>query len=315
ASRCRGGANLAISDNTRGILYMNVAMATFTVNDTFMKLTTQSLPLAQAVVIRGALTVVLLLVLAQAMGGLQLRMSRVDAKLMALRTVGELGGTVLFLLALMQMPLANLSAILQSLPLAVTLAAALVMGEKVGWRRMLAIAVGFGGVLLIVRPGPQGFDVWSMMALGSVACVVLRDLVTRRFSRALPSVTVAFYAASSVLLMGLAGLVTEGWQPVTGAQMVGLSAAALALIMGYLFVVMAMRVGEVALIAPFRYSALLWAIMLGWLAFGALPDGVTLIGAAVVVASGLYTYLREYQVQRRLAASARVAEAASVSDP
>ncbi|MFN3825866.1 MAG: DMT family transporter [Pseudorhodobacter sp.] len=292
-----------LTDNSRGILSMNIAMATFTLNDTMMKLATQSLPLFQAIAIRGALTLLALLVLARMMGHRQLRVPGKDGWRLGWRTIGEIGGTITFLMALQHMPLANLSAILQVLPLAVTLGAALFMAEKVGWRRMSAILVGFAGVMLIVRPGTEGFNQWSVLALVSVAFVVLRDLSTRRFSASVPSVVIAIWTAGTITLTGLTGLAFETWVAVPAKEFALLAGAAAMLVMGYLFVVMAMRVGDVALIAPFRYTALLWAILLGWLAFGNLPDTLTLSGAGIVVATGLYTYLREHQLQRRLAAS------------
>jgi drug/metabolite transporter (DMT)-like permease len=294
---------MALSDNSRGILYMNIAMATFTLNDTFMKLATQSVPLSQAIAMRGTLTVVLLLILGRIMGVRQWGAAPADRPVLALRTVAEVAATITFLLALRQMPLANLSAILQSLPLAVTLGAALLLGEPVGWRRMTAILIGFCGVLLIVRPGTEGFNIWSVLGLASVACVVVRDLATRRFSTALPSVTIALYSAVAVTIMGYAGLGLEEWTMVTTSEATLLVGASSMLIVGYLFIVMAMRGGDVAIIAPFRYVALIWAIALGWLAFGVFPSGWTLLGAGIVVATGLYTYLREYQLQRRIAAS------------
>jgi drug/metabolite transporter (DMT)-like permease len=305
---------MALSDNSRGILYMNIAMATFTLNDTFMKLATQSVPLSQAIAIRGTLTVILLLILGRIMGVRRWGADREDRPVLALRTLAEVGATITFLLALRQMPLANLSAILQSLPLAVTLAAAVLLGEPVGWRRMTAILIGFCGVLLIVRPGTEGFNIWSVLGLASVACVVVRDLATRRFSRALPSVTIALYSAVAVTIMGYSGLALEDWATVTLPEASLLVGASSMLIIGYLFIVMAMRGGDVAIIAPFRYVALIWAIALGWLAFGVFPSVWTLLGAGIVVATGLYTYLREYQLQRRLAASRSSLTGTATSD-
>ncbi|MDN5787400.1 DMT family transporter [Pseudorhodobacter sp.] len=291
---------MAVSDNTRGILYMAIAMATFTVNDTLMKLATKVVPLSEAIALRGVMSLLALLVLARMMKVPSLRIAPSDRGLLGLRTFAELGGTITFLLALQQMPLANLSAIMQSLPLAVTLGAALIMGEAVGWRRMTAILIGFGGVLLIVRPGTDGFNIWAMLAILSVAFVVMRDLVTRRFSNALPSVTIAIYTSIGVTTMGFAGFALEPWIAVSLREFLLLAGASAGLIAGYLFIVMAMRVGDVAIVAPFRYSALLWAIGFGWLVFGDFPRVLTLIGAAIVVATGLYTYLREHQLHRRL---------------
>jgi len=289
---------MAISDNLRGALYMNVAMLAFTVNDSCMKAVTQTLPLFQAITLRGATSVAALVAIGAMMGGLRLWHDRRDGVVIVVRSVAEVGGTLFFLLALMHMPLANLSAIMQSLPLAVTLAAALVLGDPVGWRRLSAIAIGFAGVVIIIRPGTEGFDRWSVMGLASVACVVVRDLATRQLSRAVPSVMVAIWAGASVLVMGLAGLGASGWQPVTGREAGLLAGAAANLIVGYLFVVMVMRVGDISFVAPFRYMALLWAIVLGWLMFSNLPDGLTLIGAGIVVATGIFTFLRERQLAR-----------------
>ncbi len=288
---------MQLSDNARGAVYMMVAMAAFTLNDTTMKALTQHVPLFQAIAMRGALTFFGLIGLAAVMGQLRLRVPRETVAVLGLRSLGEVVSTILFLAALMQMPLANLSAIMQALPLAVTLAAALVFGETIGWRRMTAILIGFVGVLIIIRPGPDGFDLWSLMGLGAVAFVVVRDLSTRRISRDMPSVMVAVWASGVVALMGLAGTFVTGWVAVDPVNLVLVLAAAAALLVGYLFSVMVMRVGDIGFVAPFRYTALLWALLLGWLAFGTLPDALTLIGAALVVSSGLFTLWRERKLR------------------
>lgn len=289
------------SDNMRGVVLMNIAMLTFTLNDTCMKLVTQSLPLFQAITLRGVMTTAGLLLLARIqLGqgvGAQLWPRGRDRGIVALRTLAEVLATVTFLVALTRMPLANLSAIMQSLPLAVTLAAALVFGDVIGWRRLLAIAVGFAGVLLIVKPGTEGFDIWAMLGLASVASVVVRDLSTRKLSRAVPSVAVAVWSGAAVTLMGVLGSLFEGWQTV-GMDEAGLIlGASAALIVGYVTVVMVMRSGDIGLIAPFRYMALFWAILLGYAVFGALPDRWTLIGAAIVVATGIFTLWRERRLR------------------
>lgn len=290
---------MQISDNARGAIYMSISQAAFVLNDTAMKVVTQTLPLFQSIAMRGVLAFAGLLVLGAAMGHLRFRVAKGDGWAIALRSVAEVGGTVLFLGALVHMPLANLSAIMQALPLAVTLAAALVFRETIGWRRLLAIVIGFAGVVIIIRPGSDSFDVWSLMGLGAVACVVVRDLATRRLSSAVPSVTVAMWAAASVTIMGLVMATAEGWQPVSSGQSALITGAATALLIGYLYAVMVMRVGEIGFVAPFRYSALLWAILLGWLAFDTLPDAMTLFGATLVVATGLFTLLRERHLRRR----------------
>jgi drug/metabolite transporter (DMT)-like permease len=286
---------MTLSDNTRGILLMCASMLAFTLNDTLVKAVTGGgLPLFQTILLRGlAATAGLLVIAARTPGGFDLMPRGRDRVLLSLRTVGEISATMTFLVALQHMPLANLSAIMQSLPLAVTLSAALLLRMPIGWRRLGAILVGFVGVLMIIRPGAADFDRWSMLGLASVACVVLRDLSTRGFSAKLPSTTGAIWAATAVTLMGVLGVAVEGWQAVTATQLLQTTGAAGFLIVGYLCAIKVMRVGDLALVAPFRYTSLLFAIILGWALFGTLPDPLTLIGGAVVVISGIYVILRE----------------------
>jgi len=170
------------------------------------------------------------------------------------------------------------------------------------WRRLLAIAIGFAGVMLIVRPGPDGFSLHSLYALGAVGFVTVRDLAARRLSPATPSITVAL--AGAALIMAASGIVTlmQGWQPVAAREFGLLSVAALFILVGYLASVMTMRVGEIGFVAPFRYTGLIWALILGWLVFGDWPAPLTLLGAALVVGTGLFTLYRE----RRLALRARL---------
>ncbi|SEO31689.1 EamA-like transporter family protein [Gemmobacter aquatilis] len=288
---------MALSDNMRGAVMMNVAMCAFTVNDTCMKLASAGLPLFQVITLRGVLTTAVLAIIAARQGVLGFVPRGADAAMISVRSLAEVLATLTFLIALTQLPLATLSAIMQSLPLAVTLAAALIFHERLGWRRLLAVAIGFAGVMLIIRPGGAGFDRWSLLGLASVACVVARDLSTRRLSRHTPSATVALWAAVAVTAMGAVVSGFSGWAPVSLEQAALILGASAALIVGYLTVVMTMRVGDIGFVAPFRYMALFWAILLGFLVFGSVPDGWTLIGASIVVATGLFTLWRE----RRLA--------------
>lgn len=284
-----------MSDNSRGVLLMCASMLAFTLNDTLVKAAlVGGMNLFQVISLRGIGAALGLMVLALWQnGGLNLWPAGPDRKFLILRTMGEVGATFCFLVALEHMPLANLSAILQSLPLVVTLAAALLLGEKIGWRRISAIVVGFVGVMIIIRPGAADFDQWSVLGLGSVAFVVLRDLATRRFSSGLPSTTGALWAAISVLSIGVVGATGQGWQPVSLVAGLQIAGAAAFLIMGYIFAIMVMRVGEIGVVAPFRYTSLLFAIILGWLLFGTLPDQWTMIGGAITVASGLFILQRQ----------------------
>ncbi len=292
-----------LTDNARGALLMMASMASFTINDTFVKLVGDDLPLMQILFLRGLATTTLVGLLAWRLRAIELRLSGRDAALVALRTACEVGAAYFFLTALINMPLANVTAILQVLPLTVALGGALVFGERLGWRRLTAILVGFAGMLLIVRPGPEGFNLYAGYALVAVGMVTVRDLATRRMSSAVPSLTVTLAAASGVTLFAaLAGL-GQDWAPVTMRHATLIGASAVFIMGGYLFSVLVMRVGEVAVVAPFRYTGLLWALVLGWAVFGDWPAPLTLLGAAIIAATGIYTMLREARLARRARAA------------
>lgn len=287
-----------LSDNIRGALIMVGAMCAFTFNDAFMKSLADELPLFQAVFFRGLAAVVFLAILCRLLGQLRFDLPARDWGLVALRTAGEVGGTYFFLTALFHMPIANVSAILQALPLSVSLAAALFLREPLGWRRMTAIVIGFAGVLLIIQPGGADFSSYSLFALASVACVTLRDVAVRRLSRTVPSVLVALVAAVGVTTLGAIGSLFIEWAAFTPKSALQLTGASLFLIIGYICSVAAMRVGEIAFVAPFRYSSLLVALILGVVIFGEWPNALALTGATLVVATGLFTLYRETKLKR-----------------
>jgi drug/metabolite transporter (DMT)-like permease len=278
---------------------MSIAMAGFACNDAITKLMSGSMNMGQVMLVRGLFATTLIALLAWFRGALR-NPSQALHPLMAIRVLGEAGGTVAFLIALAHLPLANVSAVLQALPLAVAMGAALFFGESVGWRRWLAIGVGFLGVMIIVRPGFEGFSAYSLLVLVCVACCAVRDLATKRIPPSIPSLLVSTMAAAAVtvcgiLLVGPMG----GWTPMTGRETALLGAAAVLVIIGYQFIIMSMREGDISYVAPFRYSALLWSILLGFMIFGDVPDSAMIAGAAIIVASGLYALYRERIVGRR----------------
>ncbi len=293
------------SDNLRGALFMCISMAGFALNDGLIKLVSSELGLYQIIFLRGIFVVALMGVLAWRRGSLFYRPSGHDARVIALRAVGEIGGTLCFLTALFNMPIANATAILQSLPLAVTLAAALFLGEAVGWRRYSAITLGFLGVLIIVRPGGEGFNAFALWAVAAVCFIVLRDLATRRLTPGVPSTFVALTSAAAITVVGALLMAFEPWRPVSGEALALLAGAALFIFFGYLFAVMTMRVGEVSFISPFRYTVLIWAMILGFVLFGEIPDFWTWTGSLIVVGMGIYTFYRERLLLRVAAVAAK----------
>ncbi|WP_170417020.1 DMT family transporter [Ruegeria atlantica] len=286
-----------MNPNLRGAMLMMGSMAAFTVNDALIKAAGKEIPLFQMVVIRGVLATFLVFLLARHLGALHLNFPRHDKWLVVARCLAELSATFFFLTALLHMPLANVTAVLQALPLTVTLGAVLFFGEHIGWRRILAIVMGFAGMLLIVRPGPDGFSIYAIYALIAVASVTARDLITRRMSVHVPSLAVTLATSLSITMAaGIATMVT-GWEPVPIGAGALVASAAVFVLTGYLCSVLVMREGDVGFIAPFRYSSLIWALGLGWVVFGDWPDTVTMVGAALVVGAGLFTLFRERQSQ------------------
>ncbi|MEO9514554.1 MAG: DMT family transporter [Paracoccaceae bacterium] len=287
-----------MSNNVFGALLMMASMASFTFNDTFIKMTDGAVPLWQLLFLRGVITTMLILGLGYVLRNIHFQISARDWRLIGMRCVSEIAAAYFFLSALLQMPLANAIAILQVLPLAVSLAAALFLGESLGWKRMTAILIGFCGMLLIVRPGPDGFSIWSIYALLAVLCVTCRDLVTRQLSPGVPSLTVTLVAAISVTIFAGVASVPQGWSELTPNLWALIVGSSIFILGGYFFSVQVMRQGDISFIAPFRYTSLIFALALGWLIFGDWPDGLTMIGASIIVTTGLFTLYRERAVVR-----------------
>jgi len=296
--------------NLAGAGFMLLAMAGFTINDALIKALDGALPVTQVIAVRGAMLMALVIawsaLRSNATAGTPplFEATRRAARqpLVLARSGCEMLATIAFLIALTQLPFAVISAMLQSMPLLVTAGAALFLSEPVGWRRWLAIGVGLIGVLIILRPGGAGFADTALVF--AVACVVLsagRDLCTRRIPKAVPSVGVTMVSVAVMTLCTLLWCtVRGGWIGMSGTQLGLMAAAAVFLFAGMQGIVLAMRSGDVAAIMPFRYTGLVWAVLIGWLVFAEVPDAWTWVGGCVVVGTGLYTFARERRVGRAL---------------
>ncbi|WP_163848877.1 DMT family transporter [Pseudooceanicola aestuarii] len=288
-----------MTDNTKGALLMMASLALFTLNDTLMKTLSGQVPLYQILAIRNTVTTAVLLLVCWRSGAFRRGMARRDWGLAGLRAAAEIGAAFFFLTALFNMPLANVTAVLQSAPLVVTLAAAIFLRERVGWRRVAAIVVGFMGVLLIIRPGSDVFDIFSVYILIAVCFITVRDLSTRRLSPDSSSMLVTALTSAAIMVFFGGMSVAEPWVPLTvGSAALVLGAAGFVLF-AYLTSVMAMRLGEISFVSPFRYTALIWALVLGYVVFGDWPDWQTLLGAAIVAGSGLFMLYRERRIGHR----------------
>lgn len=216
------------------------------------------------------------------------------------RILAECGAGISMVGALGFMPIANATAILQFIPLVTTMAAAILFRERVGWRRWLAGIAGFFGVLLILQPGADGFTWWSLLAIAAMLFMSTRDLATSRIDRSVPTLLVGAASAGAVAVAGAAlATVATGWVPPTPRSIAFTIAAGMALSAGFICLVVGMRNAEMSAVAPFRYFTLLWAILMGYFAWGEVPNPLAWVGLSVVVAAGLYAFGRERALVRQ----------------
>lgn len=289
--------------NTRGIVAMVAAMASFSFSDMLVKMAGQHIPVGEIIFLRGLFASAIVVALAYVTGSIRIGVDVVGAggrtKLLVARTVAEVGATVCFLSGLVRLPFADASAIAQFVPLGVTAAAAIFLGEPVGWRRWLATFVGLVGVLIIIKPGTTAFDPAALWIIASMVFVVTRDLTTRQIGKQVPPLFLISISAVAVTFAGLGFLPFETWvapQPIDYLLMAG---SALGVLGGYYAVIVAMQSGEIATVAPFRYSIILFAIVFGVVVFGERPPLSTYVGIAIVVGAGLYMFHRE-RIRKRV---------------
>lgn len=286
-------------NNLNGILFVIVSMAAFTMEDMFIKRLSGEMPVGQILVLLGIGSGAVFAAVALFRGD-KLFAPAAWRGVVLLRTGAEGLAAMAFATALSLVDISTVAAVFQALPLVITMGAALFLGERVGWRRWSAICVGFVGVLLIVRPGLEGFDPSVFLVLFAVLMVAARDLLTRLVDTAVSSAVVSFQAfASMVVAGGLLLVFTSGEATaVDRSQALMMLGGIVFGVVGYYAIVLATRIGDAAAITPFRYSRLLFSILVGVLVFGERPDALTLGGAALIIGSGLYTFVRERRLAR-----------------
>lgn len=278
--------------NLRAIGYMVLAMGAFVGTDTLMKATSSEMPLGQMMAIRGIMSCLIMLPIVASSCGLATPF-KVYSWPILIRNIAEVGAVFTFLSALFRLPMANISGVLQVVPLTITAAAALILREHVGWRRWTASGVGLIGVLFIIQPGTAEFSIWYLVALGAVLCVTARDLATRFIAKTTPSLAITFITAIVTTLAGCGLAMTEAWVAPTLPAILQLTGASFFVLVAYYSIIEAMRGGDVSAVAPFRYTVVLWATLLGYIVFGEVPTSSTIIGSAIVISAGLYTLHRE----------------------
>ena len=272
---------------------MILAMAGFAFEDLFIKMLSTYFPISEVIIILGFTGTFIFFIMALLQNAPIIHKDLLN-KHVIIRTTCELLGAVFFVTAIALTPLSSATAILQIAPLLVTIGAVIFFKEKVGWRRWTAVFIGFIGVLLIVRPGFEGFMPASIFALLGSVFLAARDLATRAMQVKLPSVTIALYA---FIAFGISGILIIPFNspmviPTSNQILYFIGASAFGVI-AYYSLVISSRIGEMSVISPFRYSRIVFAMLLAIIILEENPDSLTIIGASIVVVSGLYTFVRE----------------------
>jgi drug/metabolite transporter (DMT)-like permease len=280
-------------DNIRAAGFMTLSTVFFSINDAAMKYISQEIPMLQAMAIRGLMVTLGLGLLAHYSGALRSWRKLADPIVVA-RSTFETIGSFAFMLSLAHIPLATAISLNMATPLVVLPLAAMFLGERYGWRRVGAIVVGFLGVMLILQPSSDGVDPWLMLSFSSSLFFAMRDVSTRRIAADVPSLMIALAMAGIVTVTtGIWSAAVDGWLPMDDRQLALLGIAAVMVGFGYTLVVKAMRLGEVSFTGAFRYTALLWGTVFGWVIWREMPNVTAWIGIALILAAGLYALHRE----------------------
>jgi drug/metabolite transporter (DMT)-like permease len=275
------------SSNLRGIAFMVIATGVFSTNDVLMKLATTGLPPYEVLFIRGVMASILMMPLVLVTGnGRHLR--HVVDRWVLIRNSFELMAVLCFIVALANMPIADLSALGQISPMLLLLGVALIYREKIGFARMALIAGGFAGALLVAQPGLSGFSPYALLGLLSAICVAARDIAGRKVGSNIPAPVVAY--ATLLLVMvgaGVATFVLEDWVMPTTRHVLLLAGSGLFLSLGHLFIFLSYRNAATSAVAPFYYLFSVWAVLSGFFVFGTFPNTLALYGIGLIVASGI----------------------------
>lgn len=293
-----GGSRPSAAANLRGIFAMLVSQALFLMSDSIVKLAGETLAPSQIMAVRGMMAVYLVGAILVATVSWR-KWYMVLRPLVVLRGVIEGAVAVFFLISLPHLQLGQITVISQVTPLILTIMSAVLLGEAVGRARWAAAAVGFLGVVLVAQPTTNGVNIHVVGALIMALLVVARDLATRFMDPSVPTGVVTFTSTVIVCLMGFAGFETQPWAPLTANAVSLLAASAVLVTLGIVFIVIAFRDVEVSVVSPFRYSAVLWATLYGYLLWNEQPNDLALVGTALIVLAGLFAMFQEGRALRR----------------
>jgi len=279
--------------NTRGILAMSGSVVVFIFNDALVKLASETMPPLQAIGVRGLFATAWCLLALLASGAWR-QMRGIAHPAVVARGLLEAAAAITYLVALAYIPFAIATAVGLSTPLFLAVLAVLILKEQVGWRRWSAITVGFIGVIMVIQPQPGDINGWTWLVLGSSLVGAMRDVLGRYVPPAVPTLVVSLSSAATVGLVGCIWATENGWQPMPPRGIAYLAGSSLLLATGYQLLMIALRSrAEFSVIGSFRYASVLWAIAIGFVVWGDVPNGLAVLGIAVIVASGLYILHRE----------------------
>jgi drug/metabolite transporter (DMT)-like permease len=279
-----------------GIGYMVAGSALITLNDAIAKWLAASYPVGQILCLRGIFFFVPILYFVWRAGGVRtLRVHSISGQIG--RAALFIIASVFFVLSVGLMPLPTVVALTFTAPLFITALAPTLLGEQVGWRRWTAVIVGFAGVLIIVRPFQDSWNWVALIPVIGALCGALRDMLTRQITAKETSVSILFYGALAVVVVGLATL-PFGWKSVSAPDLLLFMVQGLVMGIAHYLMIESFRMAEAALVAPFKYTGFIWAVIYGAAIWGDYPDGWTILGAAVILASGLYILHRELLLRK-----------------
>ena len=273
---------------------MTLSMLGYITNDTIIKYFASDIPISQTIFFRGLFVTILIFSFCLTQNAFKNSIVQHDLPLVALRTAADLCATILFLNALFNMPLANASAILQTLPLTVTLFGAIILGERFGFYRGLAICFGFIGVMLIIKPGYSGFNNYSLFAVAAVLFITVRELITRKISSNSSTLLISLITATTITFIGgIGGSIAQNWIIMPISVLFSLMVASVFIFIAYYFSIPAMQFGDISFVSPFRFTLMIWAVIFGYIFFKEIPDYLTVFGLLIVIAAGMLTYFRQ----------------------
>ncbi len=298
------------SANSRGIALMIAGSAFFALNDAFSKFALgMHMPPSQILALRGVMAGMILLGLLGARGELAGLRHALDRRVLV-RAIAEAVSAALFITAISTMSIGDAAAVVQIAPIATVAAAVLFFGARLSWQRWMAVAAGFIGVGLIIKPGTSAFDPMAVLPLGTALLISFRDFVTGRIGSHVPTLVVTLMTAIMGMLLGFAGSAVEPWQPLTLPLVGVLTGGGIMLVLGHMLTIGAFRGTDPALIAPFRYAAVVCSVGLSAALFGNPPDLVSIGGMALIVAAGLFTMHSHRSSARRAITAATESQAA-----